>query len=94
MIPDKLKQRLTKDRASTSITIRMPADVVESLKAIAPRKGFSGYQSLLKFYISEGLRKDEAVFLFGTTARLAEALERRGVKREVIEAAVRDINAA
>ena len=94
MIPDQLKRRLTKDRASTSITIRMPADVVELLKAIAPRKGFSGYQPLLKFYISEGLRKDEAIFLSGTTARLAEALERRGVNREVIEAAVRDINAA
>ena len=94
MISDKLKQRLVKNRPSTSITIRMPADVVESLKAIAPQKGFSGYQALLKFYISEGLRKDEATYLFGTTALLAKALERRGVKRDVIEAAIRDINAA
>jgi hypothetical protein len=93
MIPDKLKQRLTKDRPSTSITIRIPEDVVESLKTIAPQKGFSGYQALLKFYISEGLRKDEALYQFGTTALLA-ALERRGVKRDVIEAAIRDIKSA
>ena len=94
MISDKLKQRLVKDRPSTSITIRIPTDVVESLKTIAPQKGFSGYQALLKFYISEGLRKDEALYVFGTTALLAEALERRGVKRDVIEAAIRDIKPA
>ena len=94
MISDKLKQRLVKDRPSTSITMRIPTDVVESLKTIAPQKGFSGYQALLKFYISEGLRKDEALYLFGPTALLAEALERRGVKRDVIEAAIRDINPA
>jgi len=38
----------------TSITLRIPTDVVESLKWIAPHKGFSGYQALLKAYISEG----------------------------------------
>jgi len=29
---NKLKERLSKDRAMTSITIRMPEDVIESLK--------------------------------------------------------------
>jgi hypothetical protein len=47
MIPDKLKKRLAKDRPMISITLRVPEDVVESLKAIAPRKGLSGYQALL-----------------------------------------------
>jgi hypothetical protein len=41
--------------------MRIPVDVVESLKEIAPHKGYTGYQTLLKSYISEGLRKDEAV---------------------------------
>ena len=31
MIPDKLKARLTKDRAMTTITLRMPVAVVYSL---------------------------------------------------------------
>lgn len=39
--------------------MRIPVDVVESLKEIAPHKGLKGYQTLLKAYISEGLRKDE-----------------------------------
>ncbi|MFT4046123.1 MAG: hypothetical protein QM661_05435 [Solimonas sp.] len=54
MIPEKLKTRLKKDRDMTTITLRVPVDVVESLKAIAPHKGMSGYQALLKAYVSEG----------------------------------------
>src|SRR3546814_16595044 len=75
-----LKTRLAKDRAMTSITLRIPNDVVESLKTLAPLKGLSGYQALLKLYVSEGLRRDEAAPLFGPAARLAEALRRRGVE--------------
>lgn len=43
----------------TSITLRIPVDVVDSLKVLAPFRGFSGYQGLLKAYISDGLRRDE-----------------------------------
>jgi uncharacterized protein (DUF4415 family) len=35
MINEQLKKRLKKDRPSTTITLRIPADVVESLKAAA-----------------------------------------------------------
>lgn len=59
MLNETLKKRLAKDRPVTSITLRIPVDVVDSLKAIAPHKGFSGYQTLLKSYISEGLRRDD-----------------------------------
>ena len=70
MISEKLKKRLSKDRPMTSITLRIPVDVVESMKEIAPHKGFSGYQTLLKAYISEGLRRDEAQHMIGHEARL------------------------
>lgn len=59
MIPEKIKSRMTKDREMTTVTLRMPVDVVDSLKAISPHKGMSGYQALLKAYVSEGLRRDE-----------------------------------
>lgn len=90
MIPEKLKKRLRKDRPMVSVTLRMPQDVVDSLKTIAPLKGMAGYQSLLKAYVSEGLRRDEEVHLYGATGRLLEALKRLGVAPEVIEAAARD----
>ena len=60
MINERVKKRLHKDRPSTTITMRIPVDVVESLKALAPTRGFAAYQTLLKSYISEGLRRDEA----------------------------------
>lgn len=92
-VSDLIKTRLTKDRPMTSITLRIPVDVVDSLKGIAPHKGFSGYQALLKAYIGEGLRRDEAQFVFGQTARLIEALKKRGVPENVIDDATRELAA-
>jgi hypothetical protein len=90
MLTDKLKSRLKKDRAMTSITLRIPVDVVESLKAIAPQRGFTGYQTVLKSYLSEGLRRDEAQLAAVSQARLIEALKKRGVSSALIEAAERE----
>lgn len=39
-IPERLKTRLAKDRPMATITLRISVDVVESLKEIAPHKGF------------------------------------------------------
>jgi len=90
VIPDILKNRLTKDRPMTSITLRIPVDVVESMKTIAPCKGFSGYQALLKSYISDGLRQDEERFLLSKEAKLIAALKKLGVPDNIIEAASRE----
>ena len=93
MLNDTLKKRLAKDRPVTSITLRIPVDVVDSLKAIAPHKGFSGYQTLLKSYISEGLRRDEAIHADGLVERLTQALKKRGVSDKVLGEALRDMAA-
>lgn len=90
MLTDRLKKRLVKDRPQTTVTIRIPIDVVDAMKEIAPRKGFSGHQTLLKSYVSEGLRRDEAMLSLGKEARLIEALRKRGVPESVIEEAERD----
>lgn len=90
MLNETLKKRLAKDRQVTSITLRIPVDVVDSLKAIAPHKGFSGYQTLLKSYISEGLRRDEAIHADALVERLTQALKKRGVSDKVLDAALRD----
>lgn len=91
MLTETLKKRLSKDRPMTSITLRIPVDVVDAMKEIAPHKGLSGYQVLLKSYISEGLRRDEAEFLSSSTRRLAEILKERGVDAQLVEDAVRDV---
>jgi hypothetical protein len=88
MINERLKTRLRKDRPNTTITMRIPVDVVESLKAIAPTRGFTAYQTLLKSYISEGLRRDEAQADQFAIQKLSEALRKRGVKESVLREAI------
>ena len=39
-------------------TIRMPEDVIEDLKRVAPLLEFSGYQPLAHTYLEQGLRAD------------------------------------
>lgn len=91
MLNERLRKRLKKDRPNTTITMRIPVDVVESLKAVAPTRGFSGYQTLLKSYISEGLRRDEAAYDQHRARRLAEALKRRGVAEDVLRDALAEV---
>jgi len=91
MLSERIKKRLRPNRPSTTITLRIPVDVVDSLKAIAPAKGFIGYQTLLKSYISEGLRRDEAQMDSSTTQRLSKALKRRGVKEKVLRDAIAEV---
>lgn len=62
MINERLRVRLSKDRPNKPITVRIPIDAMRSLKAIATAKGMSGYRMLIKSYISEGLRRDEAKY--------------------------------
>lgn len=57
---DKLKQRLRRKRPMTTISLRMPEDVIDDLKRIAPLLGFSGYQPLVRAYVGQGLRQDLA----------------------------------
>jgi hypothetical protein len=90
-ISETLKARLSKDRPMTSITLRIPVDVVDSMKSIAPKRGFSGYQTLLKAYLSEGLRHDEAKYSSNAQTRLLEALKRHGIPQDVLDEATREI---
>jgi len=71
--------------------MRVPADVVESLKAVAPMHCFTAYQTLLKSYITEGLRRDEAQYDQYTAHRLADALKRRGVAEKLLQEPMKEI---
>ncbi len=92
---DKLKERLQKERPMTTISVRMPQDVVDDLKRIAPHLGFSGYQPLMRTYIGQGLRKD-LVRLEQTpeVANLIESLRRHGVEDKVIASAMAEVKLA
>ena len=85
MISARLRNRLRKDRPMVSVTLRMPEDVVEDLRRVAPLLGFSGYQPLMRFYVGQGLRADlEKIEADRRVAVLADALRQRGASEKVI----------
>ena len=85
---DALKQRLNRDRPMTTITIRMPEDVIEDLKRLAPLLGFSGYQRLACAYIGQGLRADLERLEGDAVSALIASLKRHGVSDEVLQEAL------
>jgi hypothetical protein len=85
----KLRKRLRVDRPMTTISMRIPEDVVEDLKRVAPILGFSGYQPLIRAYIGQGLRADlERLEQKPDVSTLLKNLRKRGVAQEVIASAV------
>ncbi len=86
---NKLAQRLQKDRRTTMVSIRIPEDLIEDLKRVAPMLGFSGYQALIKAYIGQGLRTDLERLENGVEiSSLIKSLKKKGVKEEIISSAI------
>ncbi len=72
-----------------TISFRMPEDIVEDLKRVAPLLGFSGYQPLMRAYIGQGLRVDlERLDNNPEVSNLVESLRKQGVQEEVIVSAL------
>jgi hypothetical protein len=91
---ERLRKRLTKDRQMISISIRMPEDVIDDLKEIAPALGFSGYQPLIRAYIGQGLRRDQARLEQSQLLALTDSLRKHGVADQVISAAITEAKLA
>jgi hypothetical protein len=85
---ERVLQRLKKDRRMTAISLRVPEDLIEDLKEIAPALGFSGYQPLIRAYIGQGLRKDQVRLENSQLQTLAETLRKHGIADKVISAAI------
>lgn len=75
----------------TSITLRIPEDIVDDLKRIAPQLGFSGYQPLIRAYIGQGLRQDLARLEASPIEQFAESLRRHGVEESIITEAMAEV---
>jgi hypothetical protein len=89
-VSERIQRRLKADRPMTVISIRIPEDVIEDLKEIAPSLGFSGYQPLIRAYIGQGLRKDLARLESSQFQVLTESLRKHGIDDLVISAAIAD----
>lgn len=90
---DKLKQRLQPNRPMIMVSMRMPEDVVDDLKRVAPMLGFSGYQPLMRAYIGQGLRKDlERLDAQPDLSLLFNSLRKHGVSDEILASAMADMS--
>ncbi|HOU41773.1 MAG TPA: hypothetical protein PK829_10955 [Promineifilum sp.] len=88
-----LQKRLRKERPMITVSFRMPEDVLEDLKRIAPLLGFSGYQPLMRAYIGQGLRADLARLESSIeVASLVQSLRKQGITEEVIQLALADVH--
>lgn len=87
-----LKKRLTPNRPMTSVTIRIPEDVIDDLKRVAPLLGFSGYQPLARAYIGQGLRADLERLEGSSVSALVASLKRQGVSDAVIQKALAEVS--
>ncbi|MFA7269338.1 MAG: hypothetical protein WC073_08340 [Sterolibacterium sp.] len=84
MKPAYIEARKNPDRPMTTISMRLPEDVIEELKRIAPMLGMSGYQPLIRFYIGKGLR-DSLIEMQGSQwEKLADALRQRGISDDQV----------
>jgi hypothetical protein len=90
---ERIAKRLRNDRPMTTISIRVPEDVIDDLKLLAPVLGFSGYQPLIRAYIGQGLRKDLTRLENDQMKVVAESLRRHGVNENVIAEALADARA-
>lgn len=86
-----LKKRLQKERPMSSVTLRIPEDVVDDLKRIAPLLDFSGYQPLIRHYVGQGMRADLERLDNGAIQNLVESLKRRGVDESLINQAMAEM---
>ena len=71
-----MKKLKIKELPSKMVSIRIPVDTLEQLREVATSREL-GYQSLLKLYIGEGLRKDVAELKKHTLLDETESLLRK-----------------
>ncbi len=85
---ERVIRSLRRDRPMTSVTLRMPLDVLNDLKQVAPALGFSGYQPLIRAYVGRGLREDRARLDGSEVDDLVASLRRRGIDEAVLTKAL------
>ncbi|PQV48594.1 hypothetical protein [Paraburkholderia sp. BL21I4N1] len=87
-----IRERLREDRPMTTITMRLPEDVLDELRHVAPLLGVSGYQPLIRAYISRGLREDASRLqddpIQQALRGVAETLRASGVAEAIIARAI------
>ncbi len=82
---ERIQKRMVKDAPMSLISMRLPQHMIDELKEIAAVKGFTGYQGLIRYYISQGARKDIEEMDTPKLDNIARALKAQGLSKKVID---------
>ena len=74
----------------TVVSMQFPADVIEDLERVAPLRGVTGYQPLIRAYVGQGLRVDLERLDADPVSALVDSLKRHGVSEAIIREALTD----
>ncbi len=86
---ERVSKRLVKAPPMSLISMRLPEHMIDELREIAAARGFSGYQGLIRYYISQGARKDIEEMDAPNLENVARALKEHGVPKKVIDEALK-----
>lgn len=87
-----LKKRMAKDKVITEFSLRIPENVLEDLRQIAPQLGFSNAEAFIRAYIGQDLRNDLArLKQTPEVSFLIETLRRKGIKEDILADAIAEI---
>lgn len=89
---ERIRARLRKSRPMITISMRLPKDVIDDLKEVAPALGFGGYQPLIRAYIGQGLRRDLVKLERSDAQAVAESLRKRGLDDQAIAEVIAEAN--
>ena len=56
----KKPMHISKDRQTTTISLKVPVDVLDDLETVSQAKEMSNVEALIQFYVGQGLRRDLA----------------------------------
>lgn len=78
----------------TMISLRLPEETVAELKRVAPLLGFTGYQPLIRVYVTQRLQENRARLGGGPQmSTLVENLKEQGIDSRAIEDALAETRA-
>ena len=85
----KKSMHISKDRSTTTNSLKLPVDVIDDLQNISQEKEISSMEALIQFYVGQGLRRDLADLRRKHSAEQAKhILDKYNIDPKIIEEVV------
>lgn len=78
--------------AMRPLHLRLSEDIIKHLEHTMKEHGFHTIQGLIRFYIREGLDRDNCSYTLAQDVLFIEELRKKGVSQKIIDEALIDVN--